>query len=143
MNKEKNDNVIIGNIGIISKGTGKENFYKYKIIKKEEKNLYDKITELIIENKFEVILITFSIFYYLTNLIYNILKKSQFNLPFEYLKINFIEGLFYIGFLAGGPLIFIFLEKFIKVDEFNKKLLKLETIVITFIFWNIFITWIW
>ena len=134
MNKEKDDYVVTGNIRIISKETGKENFYKYKITKKEEKNLYNKIKELIIENKFEVILIIFSVFYYLINLIYNILKKNQFNLPFEYFKINFIEGLFYVGFLAGGPLIFIFLEKFIKVDEFNKKILKIESVAISFVF---------
>ena len=45
------------------------------------------------------------------------------------------ENLFYIGFFIIFLLsFFIILEKFVNEDEFNKKLLKLETIVIIFVF---------
>lgn len=45
------------------------------------------------------------------------------------------ENLFYIGFFIIFLLLFfIILEKFVNEDEFNKKLLKLETIVIIFVF---------
>lgn len=45
------------------------------------------------------------------------------------------ENLFYIGFFIIFLLsFFIILKKFVNEDEFNKKLLKLETIVIIFVF---------
>jgi|GEM_PF-1526994 hypothetical protein len=134
MRKEKNNYSFKGIIKIVSKESGKEAYYKYKIEESEGKDLCSKLKEVITANKFEVILIMFSVIYYLINLTYNIFKKNQFNLPFEYFKINLIEGLFYIGFLIGSPLIFTLLGKFIKVDEFNKKLLKIESIVVSFIF---------
>ena len=124
MRKEKNNHSLKGIIKIVSKESGKETYYEYKIEESEGKDLCSKLKKVAIENKFEVII----------NLTYNILKKNQFNLPFEYFKINLIEGLFYIGFLIGSPLIFALLGKFIKVDEFNKKLLKIESIVVSFIF---------
>ncbi|AVQ22738.1 hypothetical protein HMPREF0397_1793 [Fusobacterium nucleatum subsp. nucleatum ATCC 23726] len=56
-------------------------------------------------------------------------------MPFQYFKIDLAENLFYIGFFIIFLLsFFIILEKFVNEDEFNKKLLKLETIVIIFVF---------
>ena len=120
MNKEKNDNVVTGNIRIISKETGKENFYEYEI-KKERVEEKPKILDIIKpKNAGEFwtlslnIPIFLSIIYFVIDGYYKLIMSREFKLPGEYFKIPLSIIFYYLFLIIGIPIALIFIEIWLK-----------------------------